>query len=260
MLYGAVKMGLIDLSERSLYVHKMALGNRIRAVRGQRTQRAFAEALGVSVQAVSQWETGKTAPTHENLAAMAQRFRAELDWLIRGEEEDRLPAGAGMLAESSVDSEIGRATGSDILEIDVRAGAGGGGQRRDAYVSDGRGNVYAAEHIRDHWSLPDRVVREMLHSAPRHTRAFEVIGDSMEPRLHSGDRVFVDTRDTLPNPEGIFVLWDGYSLVVKRIQIVRGSEPLRLRVISANPDYPPYEAAIDEVKIIGRYAGRFTVS
>ena len=82
----------------------------------------------------------------------------------------------------------------------------------------------------------------------------------MEPRLFEGDRVFIDLRYTTPSPEGIFALWDGFGLVIKRLQIVRGSEPIRVRVISANPSYEPYEAALDEIRIIGRFAGRFTVN
>jgi phage repressor protein C with HTH and peptisase S24 domain len=98
----------------------------------------------------------------------------------------------------------------------------------------------------------------MLRATPQNILAFEVIGDSMEPRLKSGDRVFVDRRLTYPNPEGIFVLWDGYSIVVKQLQIIRGTDPLKLRVISANLQYEPYEVLADEVNIVGRFVGRFT--
>ncbi len=104
------------------------------------------------------------------------------------------------------------------------------------------------------------IMQGVLHASPRHIRVFEVIGDSMEPRLFEGDRVFIDLRYTIPSPEGIFALWDGFGLVIKRLQIVMGSEPTRVRVISANSSYAPYEAALDEIRIIGRFAGRFTVN
>ena len=39
-----------------------------------------------------------------------------------------------------------------------------------------------------------------------------------------------------------------------------GSEPTRVRVISANSSYAPYETALEEIRIIGRFAGRFTVN
>lgn len=160
--------------------------------------------------------------------------------------------------ESSVDADIGRGAPGTVLEIDVRAGAGGGGVPAEAWVRDANGNTYAAEGVRDEWTLPATIMREMLHATPKHIRAFEVVGDSMEPRLMSGDRAFIDLRKTNPHPEGIFALWDGYGVVIKRLQIVRGSDPMRVKIISDNPRYDAYEATMDEIRIIGRIAGRFT--
>ena len=167
--------------------------------------------------------------------------------------EDDLPL------TSAVDLDLGRSNKGVILEADVRSGAGGGGVRHSEKVtSDHNGNTYAAEGVAGEWTVPSPVMDGVLRASPQHIRVFEVIGDSMEPRLKSGDRVFVDMRLKYPNPEGIFVLWDGYSIVVKKLQIVRGSDPLRLRVISVNPEYEPYEILSDEVNVIGRFVGRFT--
>jgi transcriptional regulator with XRE-family HTH domain len=160
---------------------------------------------------------------------------------------------------SSVDDDLKRSKREIIFEADVRGGAGGGGIRSEERVTfDHNGNTYAAEGVAGEWSLPGPVVSGLLRASPKDILVFEVIGDSMEPRLKQGDRVFVDKRMIFPNPEGIFVLWDGYSVVVKQLQIVHKSEPLKLRVLSLNPQYEPYEVLADEVNIIGRYAGRFT--
>ncbi len=204
------------------------------------------------------------------LAKIAVAIGRSLDWLIAGAEEP----GGEFAPETSTrrrfDSAVDRdlvdsaptapAPGSTIFEIDVRAGAGGGGVPVEAFVHDDDGNSYAAEGVRAEWSLPDAVMREQLRAAPKNIRVFEVIGNSMEPRLCEGDRVFIDLRYSVPSPEGIFALWDGYGLVIKRLQIVMGSEPVRLRIISANASYAAYETALDDVKIIGRFAGRFTVN
>jgi hypothetical protein len=40
--------------------------------------------------------------------------------------------------------------------------------------------------------------------------------------------------------------------VVKSLAIVRGTKPPRVRIISANPKYPPDELDLDEIFIIGR--------
>lgn len=145
-----------------------------------------------------------------------------------------------------------------ISEIDAYAGAGGGGITVQPY--DHNGVAWIGEAIRDKWMIPEAIISGMWRSATKYLTAFEVIGDSMLPTLNPGDRVFVDTRRREPNPEGIFVLFDGDSIVVKSLQIIRGSDPLMVRVISDNPKYPPYEALAEDIRIIGRYVGRFTTS
>jgi len=201
---------------------------------------------------------GGSLPALNKLAGALGR---SLDWLIAGKDAHEPPATRRF--DTSVDRRLvdNKETGpSTIFEVDVRAGAGGGGVPIEAYVHDEHGNAYAAAAIAAEWTLPDSIVQGVLHSAPRHIRVFEVIGDSMEPRLYEGDRVFIDLRYTIPSPEGIFALWDGYGLVIKRLQIVMGSDPMRVRIISVNASYSPYEAGADEIRIVGRFAGRFTVN
>jgi phage repressor protein C with HTH and peptisase S24 domain len=249
------------------------LANRLKFRRKQLrlSQAAVAKAVSkmrgrpFSQQAYAALESGDSQSSTE-IASIAEVLKSPLAWLRDGRGEPP-EASEPSRHESAVDADLGRTKDeAAILEVDVRAGAGGGGVPAGVYyVSDGNGNTYQAEGIRDQWVIPQAVVREMLHATAAHVRVFEVVGDSMinpDSRafsLYPGDRVFADLRDTTPSPEGIFVLWDGLSVVVKRVEVVRGSDPIRIRLISANPQYSPYEATIDEIRIIGRYIGRFTV-
>jgi len=70
--------------------------------------------------------------------------------------------------------------------------------------------------------------------------------------LHDGDIVLVDLGRRMPTPPGIFVLHDGMGLVAKRLEHIPNSDPRRLRIISDNPLYKPYEGSGEEVNIIGR--------
>jgi len=65
------------------------LGNRIREFRKQRglTQNAFAEALHVSFQAVSNWERGIAPPELENLINIATYFGVLVDDLLRPQND-----------------------------------------------------------------------------------------------------------------------------------------------------------------------------
>ena len=57
----------------------------------------------------------------------------------------------------------------------------------------------------------------------------------MEPEPREGDRLVVDTAHRVPAGGELFVLWRIVGLVVKRVE--PGAPKLRL--LSANPAYPP---------------------
>ena len=86
----------------------------------------------------------------------------------------------------------------------------------------------------------------------RSREAMHVEGDSMLPTLHHGDIVLVDLARRAPTPPGIFVLHDGMGLVAKRLDHIPNTDPPRVRIISDNPWYSPYEGTAEEVNIIGR--------
>jgi ribosome-binding protein aMBF1 (putative translation factor) len=54
------------------------LGRRLRAARGDRTQREIAEAVGVHEKYVSRWETGERMPDDENRRRLAEVLGVEL--------------------------------------------------------------------------------------------------------------------------------------------------------------------------------------
>ena len=60
-------------------------GQRIKEARlaaGMKTQKPLAEACGVTVQTVSQWETGKTKPGPENYLAISRLLKKPVEWLM----------------------------------------------------------------------------------------------------------------------------------------------------------------------------------
>lgn len=71
----------------------MTLGERIHALRVGRglSQGDVADALGVSRQSVSKWETDGSVPELDKLIALSTRFGVSLDELVRGEDA---PSGA----------------------------------------------------------------------------------------------------------------------------------------------------------------------
>ena len=148
---------------------------------------------------------------------------------------------------------------AQIPEIDVHAGAGGGGfTALESHSSSGM--TFSREVVRDHWRLPDWVLYS-LNARSGNLAAFPVQGDSMEPTLMDGDVVFVDTRVRQPSPPGLFVLADEFGgVIVKRLEVCSnpGDENIMVRVGSDNPHHLTKELRLDEISIVGRYVGRFT--
>lgn len=67
----------------------MEIGSKIRQSRieGNITQEQAAEALGVSRQTVSNWETGKSFPDIISVLKMSDLYNVSLDYLLKGERQ-----------------------------------------------------------------------------------------------------------------------------------------------------------------------------
>ncbi|MEW5729988.1 MAG: LexA family transcriptional regulator [Pseudomonadota bacterium] len=236
--------------------------NRIREVREAQklSLEELAQRIGTSRQQVHKLEKGERKLTQEwmwrianalevnPLALLPPDFAAKtgLDPLeavgyrveeIDPETHSKIISGAGHQAT--------------VLEIDVRAGLGGGGEAALSYSHED-GQLVARDGIKAHWDFPAEYLRSEVRAHIGSSRIVEVIGDSMSPTLLSGDRVMVDMRDKVPTPPGIFALWDGMGVVVKRIEHIPHSDPPRIRISSDNQYHPPYERTAEEVRIIGR--------
>lgn len=91
-----------------------------------------------------------------------------------------------------------------------------------------------------------------LRADPEKLLAILAEGNSMQPDFMGGDQILVDTRRTSLAQPGAFCIWDGDGHVIKYIERVQGSDPPRIRIISANGLYEPTERLTEEVNIIGR--------
>lgn len=94
-------------------------------------------------------------------------------------------------------------------------------------------------------------LRQMTGSPVEKLFVVPVIGDSMEPTLHSGDHVLVDTEDKRWMHQSIFVIRYDSDLVVKRIVFDPTSK--KLRIYGDNPIYKPHEnVSPKDITIVGR--------
>jgi phage repressor protein C with HTH and peptisase S24 domain len=191
-----------------------------------------ARAAGVNRSFVYDILRGRSqVPNLEKLTGIAQVVKVDLEWLLSGK------------GRVEGDDPITEDYQNDFVAIQyasARPSMGGG-----AIVEDEHG-VGRDFHFRRSW------IRDRLKAAPSMMRVRGVEGDSMTPTLQGGDVVLVDMNQRRPVPPGIFVLHDGMGLVAKRLEYIPMSDPPRLRIISDNQQYSPYECTAEEVNIIGR--------
>lgn len=62
------------------------VGQRLRHIRGDRTQQEFAELLGLTRSALANYETGRTKPKLSSLREIAEKLEVEERWYLEGAE------------------------------------------------------------------------------------------------------------------------------------------------------------------------------
>ena len=169
-------------------------------------------------------------PNLERLDRVAEVLKVERRWLLHGLGEVE---GEPPILEDPDQAFVA------ISSVAVTASMGGGA----VVESEEDGRPY---HFQRSW------IRHKLRAKAADLRIMHVEGDSMLPTLHHGDIVLVDLARRAPTPPGIFVLHDGMGLVAKRLDHIPNTEPPRVRILSDNPLYAPYEGTAEEVNIIGR--------
>jgi hypothetical protein len=120
----------------------------------------------------------------------------------------------------------------------------------DVRASAGPGTIVIDETEVAEWSLPRDYVRRTLSLRGNALAVIEVVGDSMEPTLHTGDKILIDLGDRNIAMPGVFALYDGDATVVKRVEKVPGTAELQL--ISDNPLHSNYRVPAETVNVAGR--------
>jgi transcriptional regulator with XRE-family HTH domain len=155
-------------------------------------------------------------PNVEKLTRIARAVQVDPDWLLSGK---------------------GRVQGGDPITEDYH---------NEFVPIQYKERIGRDFHFRRAW------IRDRLKAAPSMLRVMAVQGDSMMPTLNEGDVILVDMNQCSLIPPGIFVLHDGMGVVARRLEHVPMSDPPRVRIISDNERYTPYDCTADKINIIGR--------
>ena len=210
--------------------YRIELGKRIKTARRRAGIRQLdvAEKLDVGQATVSGWENGAYAPDDDVLHQLAELFHVDAEDLIGTQP----PAGSTDDFSNTV----------MIPEYPLQVAAGGG-----ALIEESAPTSY--------WPWPKRFFQTMDWN-PAWFMVLTVTGASMEPTLRSGDKLLVDSTRNNPAVPGLYVLGLEDMAVVKRIELIPGSNPARLRISSDNQLHHAYETDASTVKIIGWVAAK----
>jgi phage repressor protein C with HTH and peptisase S24 domain len=212
-------------------------------------------------------ENGQTPVPKAAAEEYAKKFKVDTAWLLNIEgsinqppkKHDRggnLPAN---LIGATPDIELDDL--ASVPEMDIYGGSSrGGGFNQEENTTDRLGNTFSSDVIRTTWGIPTPFLRSELNTSPGRANIIPVRGDSMNDALFAGDRAIINLDDTDVGQDGIFALLDdSASLIIKQVEVVRGSRARRIICTSRNPSYKPFELELtDPVRIIGRVVGKIT--
>ncbi|KXU38700.1 hypothetical protein AXE65_12385 [Ventosimonas gracilis] len=212
-------------------------------------QSELARALGLSPQAIQNWEGGKSNPRGSRLNDVASVLGITVQYLVTGDDAPAparsVETNATLLAPISPWCSDTPVDGSEVVvplleEVELALGKGAVVAE---YYSSTKGIRFSREILHRHHVLPNDAV------------CFKAIGNSMEPVLPDGSVIGVNKGSTNIIDGKIYALSHGDLLRVK-ILYRMPSGGLRMRSYNAeeHPDEEYTGAQIQEqsIKIIGR--------
>ena len=187
--------------------------------------KTLAERANVGRSFVYDILNGKSSnPTSSKLAAIAEQLGVSVQYLLNGIH----PTMGGKQKEWGDLVEIStiqiEETANGAMLVTTDAGA------KPCY-------------FRNEW------IKENLKTRAEDLRALYVRGDSMSPTLVEGDLILVNISQRVPNPPGVFVLFDGMGLLTKRLEMISKD---KVRILSDNSRYAPYERDVSEINVVGK--------
>ena len=161
-----------------------------------------------------------TNPTSTKLTAIAEQLNVSVQYLL-----------SGVITE-------GQDAKNDIAEISGLI-----------VEPDVEGNMQVTTNGDKLFFCENAWVKDKLKTTPQNLRLVTIAGDSMSPTIQNADQILVNITQNLPNPPGLFVLFDGLGLHAKRLEMINKD---KIRVMSDNSQYLAYEMNVQEINIIGK--------
>lgn len=224
-----------------------------RVAAGYTSASKAARAFGWAESTYLGHEGGTRGLKYDIAEKYARAFKVSLDWLMTGSGPMKpyanSPVPAYSLGEKGGNSY--RPHETQVISIPLY----------NVSVSGGHGvnHHHVKPEVLEYWPMPRELIRHYT-GAPAEKLAFiRVVGESMIPDYQPGQIVLVDLSQTRGSQGHPYVVAEDDLLVIKKLDIVSG-EPPKIKLISTNPAFPPFEKHLGDVVIIGRVIGKWSWS
>lgn len=199
---------------------KETVGERIHALRKSKklSQVILAKKVGVSNAAISQWERSETEPKGDNLMSLAAALECSPSHLLYGNAIDENITYVGKVRPGLVP-----VVGDAVLGVD--------------------GMIDMVEY-RGGWLK--------IYSDDPNAYGLRVRGDSMWPRIQSGEFVLIEPATTIHPGDEVFVRTNDGHNMIKVLNYTREGE---YQFTSINQDHRPITIARGEVQKVEYVAG-----
>ena len=192
----------------------MNFRTRLKQLRNEKkiNQRELANFLKVAPSTISMYESGQREPNFEVLESLADFFNVDLNYLLGKSDKT-----TKLMLENEQKTQG--------LQIPVLGTVAAGIP------------ISAVEDILDYEEVPQSWENQGEFFA------LKIKGDSMEPRMESGDVVIVKQQSDANSGDTVIVLVNGDDATCKRLEKTENG----IMLVSNNPKYPPMFYSNDEI-------------
>lgn len=215
---------------------KLFIGSNLAFLRKSQnlTQSQLADVLGIKRTIIANTEAGNSIPEIQRLLQIAGHFNVVLDDLLRTNLSK-----VGNQQRKSHINEVSEKQPPFIIELNPEA-------KVNTFVSDQKASAGFGRLIESP-KLIEQLPAITLPNAPHGLNvAFQITGDSMHPTVRHLDYVagnqIGDVKDIRNGYTYVLVDKDD-GIIYKRIYKERAG----IRIVSDNPDYPPYMRETDSI-------------
>ncbi|HLW69395.1 MAG TPA: S24 family peptidase [Candidatus Binataceae bacterium] len=190
----------------------------------------LAKAVGVSDNAIYKWVSGRGQPSMTSLVSLAQAAGVSVEWLATGH--------GGSTKDQMDIAKTRNVSAPAVVSL----------PREVVALAESVSQLRSTQIV-DYLSFQAEWLRRQLGVEPTQVALIEALGDAMAPTIDEGDLCLIDLRSPRVRYDGLYALYDGVDLSIKRLQ----REPDgTITIRSDNPAYSSQRVGAEEVVLAGR--------